>query len=172
MYLSEEAGNFRKLKSHGQYSKKNIQYDTENFFQGSWETHFNSVNSYHITTRLERFCQTYDKVKILRNFSKKFENKIFVLLRKCLGKAQSLHCTRKVVKTQEESQRMSLLSEKKFAFCLPFQIINSHPNKLKKFFFCDLLRFESNEIIAFQRKFQFLSSLSCFIRVKPNRNIQ
>ena len=21
--------------------KKNIQYDTENFFQGSWETHFN-----------------------------------------------------------------------------------------------------------------------------------
>ena len=36
--------------------KKNIQYDTEIFFQGSWETHFNSVNSYHITTRLERFC--------------------------------------------------------------------------------------------------------------------
>ena len=56
MYLSEEAGNFRKLQSHGQNSKKNIQYDTENFFQGSWETHFNSVNSYHITTRLERFC--------------------------------------------------------------------------------------------------------------------
>ena len=51
----EEAGNFRKLQSHGQNSKKNIQYDTENFFQGSWETHFNSVNSYHITTRLERF---------------------------------------------------------------------------------------------------------------------
>ena len=169
MYLSEEAGNFRKLKSHGQYSKKNIQYDTENFFQGSWETHFNSVNSYHITTRLERFCQTYDKVKILRNFSKKFENKIFILLRKCLGKAQSLHCTKKVVKTQEESQRFS---EKKFVFCLPFRIINSHPNKLKKISFCDLLRFESNEIIAFQGKFQFLSSRSCLIRVKSNRNIQ
>ena len=39
--FGQEAGNFRKLKSHGQYSKKNIQYDTENFFQGSWETHFN-----------------------------------------------------------------------------------------------------------------------------------
>ena len=155
MYLSEEAGNFRKLKSHGQYSKKNIQYDTENFFQGSWETHFNQVNSYHITTRLERFCQNYDKVKNLRNFSKKFENKIFVLLRKCLWKAQSLHCTRKVVKTQEESQRVSLLSEKKFAFCLPFQIINRHPNKLKNFFFAISFALNLMKSLLFKENFNF-----------------
>ena len=155
MYLSEEAGNFRKLKSHGQYSKKNIQYDTENFFQGSWETRFNQVNSYHITTRLERFCQNYDKVKNLRNFSKKFENKIFVLLRKCLWKAQSLHCTRKVVKTQEESQRVSLLSEKKFAFCLPFQIINSHPNKLKNFFFAISFALNLMKSLLFKENFNF-----------------
>ena len=61
MYLSEEAGNFRKLQSHGQNSKKNIQYDTENFFQGSWETHFNSVNSYHITTSWKDFARLMTK---------------------------------------------------------------------------------------------------------------
>ena len=33
MYLSEEAGNFRKLKSHGQYSKKIFSMILKIFFK-------------------------------------------------------------------------------------------------------------------------------------------